>query len=1011
MKLNRLPAVAALAALALAVPWVQPVLAQAPASYAAKVLADNPWGYWRLNETADPSTGTLVAVNSSTNHLDGTYGTDIQNGFTSIQGPRPPAFPGFEANNFAVTGTASDVNSYVAVPVGNVGTNAVTFTAWLYPSGAQISWTGILMSRGGPEEGGIGFNDKGMLAYTWNGNSTWSFDSGLVVPQNQWSFVAVAIEPAKATMYLDYIDATTGQTNYLSSVNATAQLSQGLGTGLWRICQDFTDGSRNFVGSMDEVAVFMHTLSSSEIAALFAAGLGINAIPPAISQPPAPKTVYAGRTVHFTAGVSGAPAPTLQWQVQPAGSSAFTDLANSATVSGATNAVLVLSSLSTTNAGDYRVVASNPAGSATSAVATLTVLAAPTLGSYANAVYTNGPAVYWRLNESASQTNAVDLMGDMMGNYESATVWGSTIHGPSSPAFPGFEANNTAAQTTGDGINPSWVVVPTPSLSSNAATFIVWINPAVDTEPDYAGLFLVARDWTPPGLSFNTGGQLGYHWNLDGTLTFLSGLTPPANQWSMVALVIEPTWGTLYMGSGGVLTDVVNVVAHDVESGWGLNAQIGCDYGTIARIFDGVIDEVAMFDKALSADQISALYGAALGKTMAAPLGILVQPASSALYSGLTATFTSMVQGSSPLSYQWFKGSVALADGGNVSGAKTNTLALSNITAADAGNYTLVVTNSLGSVTSSVATLTVQARGAAAYEKAVLSANPIAYWRLNETADPSAGGVVAYDFVGGFDGTYLAAAENGFNGIAGPRPSDGFAIFETNNTALQCMSGTDQSWVTAPQPALNANTATFTMWVYPDGAQIAWAGLFMNRSGDGEGVGYNDQGMLSYTWNNNSTYSYVSGLVIPENQWSFVAVTIAPTQAILYLANTNGMKTATNAIAHSVEAWGGTATIGDDGGVARVFAGIIDEVAMFNYTLSPQQVQNLYAGIGQQPRPALTITPAAGGKLTISWQGAGTLQSTPVLKASGTVWTDVGTTNPMTVTPAGTAQFYRVRLP
>ncbi len=91
------------------------------------------------------------------------------------------------------------------------------------------------MSRGGPEEGGIGFNDKGMLAYTWNGNSTWSYDSGLVIPQNQWSFVAVAIEPTKATFYLDYIDATTGKTNYLSSVNATAQLSQGFGTGLWHI--------------------------------------------------------------------------------------------------------------------------------------------------------------------------------------------------------------------------------------------------------------------------------------------------------------------------------------------------------------------------------------------------------------------------------------------------------------------------------------------------------------------------------------------------------------------------------------------------------------------------------------------------------------------------------------------------------------------------------------------------------------------------------------------------------
>jgi len=1018
MNLNRLPAVAALAALALASPLAMPVLAQAPISYAAQVLTNNPWGYWRLNETADPSTGTLVAMDSSTNHLNGTYGTDIQNGFDSVQGPRPPAFPGFEANNFAVTGTAGDTNSYVAVPVGNLRTNTVTFTAWLYPSGAQINWTGILMERGAtaPQvEAGIGFNDKGMLAYTWNGNSTWSFDSGLVIPLNQWSFVAVAIGPNQATFYLDYVDPTTGTNFYGSSVNATPQLVQDCGTNLWHICMDFTDGSRNFVGSIDEVAVFTQTLSSSQIAALFAAGLGISEVAPAISQAPAAKTVYAGRTVHFSAGVSGSPAPTLQWQVQLAGSSGFTDLTNSATVSGATNAVLVLSNLSLTNAGDYRVVASNPAGTATSAAATLTVLAAPTLTGYANAVYTNGPVVYWRLNEDYTQTNAVDLMGDMMGTYGAVADWGldspaGAIYGPISPAFPGFETTNSAVETSGDGVNPSWVTVPTPPLSTNAGTFIVWINPAIAPEPDYAGLFLVARDWTPPGLSFNTGGELGYHWNLDGTLTFQSGLVPPVAQWSMVALVIEPTMGTLYMGTGGVLTNVVNVVAHDVESGWGLNAQIGCDYGDTAEIFEGVIDEVAMFDKALSFDQINTLYGVALGKTLPAPPQFAVQPASSVLYAGFTATFTSIVTGRSPLSYQWNKGPVALTNGVNVSGATTNTLVLSNITAADAGTYTLVVTNSDGSATSSAVTLTVEPRSPA-YVAAVLSLDPIAYWRFNEMNDPSTGTVVAYDYVGGFSGTYLAAAQDGFNGVAGPRPADGFAFFEPNNTALFTTGGLDQSWVTAPQPTLNANTATFTMWVYPEGAQTAWAGLFMNRSGDGEGVGYNDQSQLSYTWNDNSTWAYYSGLVIPSNQWSFLAVAIEPSQAILYLANTNGMKTATNAIAQSVEAWGGTATFGDDGGAGRVFNGILDEVALFNYTLSPQQVTNLFAGISVQPAPTLTITRAAGGQITISWQGAGTLQSAPALQAGGTVWTNVGTTNPMTVTPTGKAQFYRVTVP
>ncbi len=93
MKFNRLPAVAALAALALASPLAMPALAQVSSSYATSVLADNPWGYWRLNESADPSGGTLVAVDSSTNHLNGTYGTDIQNGLTAVKARGPRLFP------------------------------------------------------------------------------------------------------------------------------------------------------------------------------------------------------------------------------------------------------------------------------------------------------------------------------------------------------------------------------------------------------------------------------------------------------------------------------------------------------------------------------------------------------------------------------------------------------------------------------------------------------------------------------------------------------------------------------------------------------------------------------------------------------------------------------------------------------------------------------------------------------------------------------------------------------
>src|SRR5262249_31702175 len=48
-----------------------------------------------------------------------------------------------------------------------------------------------------------------------------------------------------------------------------------------------------------------------------------------------------------------------------------------------------------------------------------------------------------------------------------------------------------------------------------------------------------------------------------------------------------------------------------------------------------------------------------------------------------------------------------LISSGNISGATTNTLTITSVTANNAGNYTLQATNSYGAATSSVATLTV----------------------------------------------------------------------------------------------------------------------------------------------------------------------------------------------------------------------------------------------------------------------------------------------------------------
>jgi hypothetical protein len=87
--------------------------------------------------------------------------------------------------------------------------------------------------------------------------------------------------------------------------------------------------------------------------------------------------------------------------------------------------------------------------------------------------------------------------------------------------------------------------------------------------------------------------------------------------------------------------------------------------------------------------------------TVNGPPAITAQPSGQTLNAGASASFSVTALGSATLAYQWWK------DGFPVTGGTGATLALANVTASLAGNYTAVVTNSFGSVTSSTATLAV----------------------------------------------------------------------------------------------------------------------------------------------------------------------------------------------------------------------------------------------------------------------------------------------------------------
>ena len=95
-------------------------------------------------------------------------------------------------------------------------------------------------------------------------------------------------------------------------------------------------------------------------------------------------------------------------------------------------------------------------------------------------------------------------------------------------------------------------------------------------------------------------------------------------------------------------------------------------------------------------------------ETIIGPAVITRQPGSVTADAGSSVSLGVQVGGSPTIGYQWRKDGVNLTEGPGISGTQNATLVLANVLASSAGGYSVVVTNSLGGATSTVATLTVR---------------------------------------------------------------------------------------------------------------------------------------------------------------------------------------------------------------------------------------------------------------------------------------------------------------
>ncbi|HUD84450.1 MAG TPA: LamG-like jellyroll fold domain-containing protein, partial [Candidatus Saccharimonadales bacterium] len=131
-------------------------------------------------------------------------------------------------------------------------------------------------------------------------------------------------------------------------------------------------------------------------------------------------------------------------------------------------------------------------------------------------------------------------------------------------------------------------------------------------------------------------------------------------------------------------------------------AAIGARGDTLVNSLLGVVDELSVYDRALSAAEIESIYGARSSGKCVPPVPIIAAQAISQIVTAYSpALFTVLADGPLPLLYQW------TFDGTNLAGATNSTLSFDAALPSEAGTYSVIVGTAPNVTNSSNAVLTV----------------------------------------------------------------------------------------------------------------------------------------------------------------------------------------------------------------------------------------------------------------------------------------------------------------
>ncbi len=439
--------------------------------------------------------------------------------------------------------------------------------------------------------------------------------------------------------------------------------------------------------------------------------LDVGVVPVIIAQP-ASQTRDSGSTVTFSVSATGETPLAYQWfkdgiQVGGATSSQYSFTVSSAAVATYTVKVTNRNGNVTSAGATLRLTlaAAIPAPVITVQPASVAVALLNFASFSVNVQNSSGVTYQWRKDGTAisgatSSSYGINSAAASSAGLYSVVVTNSTGTVTSTSASLTILATNTLPSITTQPLPQSAFTGGTASFSvvASGATSYQWRKNGVDI----AGA--TSATYSLSSIKVSDAGAYSVVASNSAGLTASSAATLAVTATSLPVFSTVPQSQNTVVGSSVVLSAAVTGVPSPTVQ-WTKNgtAIAGATSTTLSLANVQASDAGSYVLVATNLAGTTSSAAAALqvfAQTPAAP-SITTQPVAIDASPGGTVTFSVGVTGFPVPAYQWRRNGVAVA------GATSATLTLSSLQRTDAGDYSLVATNDLGSVTSSAATLRV----------------------------------------------------------------------------------------------------------------------------------------------------------------------------------------------------------------------------------------------------------------------------------------------------------------